>query len=200
MPKGKIDYNKSFIYKLCCKDVNVKEIYVGSTTGWKNRKKNHKLSCNNMKSKNYNSYVYKYIRDNGGWDNWDMVLIEHYNATDFKDLCKKERYWIDELGAELNMNRPYISVEEIIEYKTQYRNKNKERILENKKQYYNNNKQKILEQTKEYRNKNREQILEKAKLKITCECGSNIRKADYKRHTKSKKHINWANNNTIKID
>ena len=40
-----------FIYKIVCKDVAVKEIYVGSTTNLKVRKCAHKSSCNNINSK-----------------------------------------------------------------------------------------------------------------------------------------------------
>ena len=69
MPKVPIDYSKGFIYKLCCLDVNVKHIYIGSSTNFKERKKHHKVCCNNEKQKTYNSYKYKFIRDNGGWDN-----------------------------------------------------------------------------------------------------------------------------------
>jgi hypothetical protein len=75
MPKLPIDYSKGFIYKLCCLDVNVKDIYIGSSTNFKERRKGHKKRCNNEKQKSYNIYVYKFIRDNGGWDNWTMIEL-----------------------------------------------------------------------------------------------------------------------------
>ena len=72
------DYNNGFIYKLCCKDVNIKEIYVGSSTNYKQRKQSHKSDCTNENSKRYNSCAYQFIRDNGGWDNWSMIEIIKY--------------------------------------------------------------------------------------------------------------------------
>ena len=47
----KVDYSKSMIYKLCCKDVNIKEIYVGSTTNLIKRKYQHKADCYNKNRK-----------------------------------------------------------------------------------------------------------------------------------------------------
>ena len=40
-----------------------------------------------------------------------------------------------------------------------------------------------------YREKNKEKINEKGKEKITCDCGSEVRKKDIRRHEKTKKHI-----------
>jgi predicted GIY-YIG superfamily endonuclease len=51
MPKVPIDYSKGFIYKLCCLDVNIKEIYIGSSTNFKQRKRHHK-NVVIMKNKN----------------------------------------------------------------------------------------------------------------------------------------------------
>jgi hypothetical protein len=32
MPKQPMDYSKTIVYKICCKDVDVKDVYVGHTT------------------------------------------------------------------------------------------------------------------------------------------------------------------------
>ena len=42
MPKKNIDYSKTIIYKIVCKDLAVKDVYVGSTTHFINRKYGHK--------------------------------------------------------------------------------------------------------------------------------------------------------------
>ena len=47
MPKVEIDYSKTIIYKLCCKDINITDIYVGHTTNFIKRKNEHKSDCNN---------------------------------------------------------------------------------------------------------------------------------------------------------
>jgi hypothetical protein len=36
------------LYNIVCKDVNVKEIYVGSTKDFGNRKREHKTRCNDV--------------------------------------------------------------------------------------------------------------------------------------------------------
>jgi hypothetical protein len=96
------DYTKGVIYKLCCKDVNISEIYVGSTINFKSRKDKHRQSCNNENNKGYNLSVYQYIRENGGFNNWDMILIESYPSENKRELEKRERYWMEELKASLN--------------------------------------------------------------------------------------------------
>ena len=69
------NYQNAVIYKLCCKDINISEIYIGSTSNMRIRKSVHKNICNNTSSRNYNSYVYKFIRENGGFINWYMILL-----------------------------------------------------------------------------------------------------------------------------
>jgi hypothetical protein len=55
------------------------------------RKWQHKNACNNETYKNYYFNVYKFIRDNGGWDNWDMIEIERFEAIDGDDAKKKRK-------------------------------------------------------------------------------------------------------------
>jgi hypothetical protein len=38
MPKNQTDYSKTIIYKLCCLDTDVKDIYIGHTTHFTSRK------------------------------------------------------------------------------------------------------------------------------------------------------------------
>jgi len=46
--------------------------------------------------------VYQYIRDNGGWDNWDMVQVAEVNAKDKRELHATERqYNVEDLGAQI---------------------------------------------------------------------------------------------------
>jgi len=45
-----VNYEKSTIYKIVCKDVNIKDCYVGSTTNFNRRKQEHKYNCNNVKT------------------------------------------------------------------------------------------------------------------------------------------------------
>ena len=111
----KVDYSKSVIYKLCCKDPLIEDIYIGSTTNMKVRKGQHKTDCNNKNIKAYNQNNYQFIRENGGFDNWDMIMIEEYSCNSKTELQKKERYWFDELKPSLNSIRPYATKEELKE-------------------------------------------------------------------------------------
>ena len=189
MPRKAKDYSKALVYKLCCLDPNVKEVYVGSTTNFTKRKAQHKHSCNNETSKGYNLKVYQHIRAFGGWDNWEMVLIEYFPCETELELGRREDYWKQELQASLNSIPPHI-------YETrheQYEN-NKEHAAE----YRQANKEKIAKQHKEYYEANKEKILERMKQKITCECGSTIRRDGLEEHKQSKKHQNHLAENTDK--
>ena len=170
-----VDYKKSVIYKLCCDDTNIHDIYVGSTTNFTLRKSQHKGACNNPNNKDHNYNVYKFIRENGGWTNWDMVEIERYIAIDKRDLHKRERYWLENLGATLNKNIPSRTKKE------------------SRKAYYQNNKEELLKRQKEYKKayyqNNQEEIKEKIKEKIMCDCGSIVNKACIARHKRSMQHI-----------
>jgi predicted GIY-YIG superfamily endonuclease len=46
------DYTKGLIYKICCNDENIKDIYIGSTVDFKRRKGRHKCNCYNEKTRN----------------------------------------------------------------------------------------------------------------------------------------------------
>jgi hypothetical protein len=148
------NYQNSIIYKLCHQDdLENNNIYVGSTTNFRSRKNNHKNNCNNDKKKEYNFLVYKFIRANGGWDNWVMIPIEVYPCNSKNELKVRERYHIELLKSKLNKNIPNRNRKEwIID--------NKEKLQEYFKQYANNNKEKITEQKKQYQNANKEKLQE----------------------------------------
>lgn len=170
------DYSKCVIYKLQCKETKIKEIYIGSTCNFTNRKRHHKSDCNNIKTKRYNYKVYQFIRKNGNWDNWDMIPVEKYPCKDKIEKLIRERYWFDKLKATLNDDTPNRTQKEYQQLpkqkikKQEYQKKNKESCNENKRNFYNRN-----------------------NYKITCECGYIISKIGKPRHEKTKKHINFIN-------
>lgn len=100
--KIEIPMKVGFVYKLCSRDVSVKKIYVGITTNLRNRKYYHNVACNTIKNKNYNLPVYKYIRENGGFQNWDIIQLERVEYNTRSELNSRERYYIELLNAELN--------------------------------------------------------------------------------------------------
>ena len=106
MPKSEIDYSNTIIYKITCKDTNVKDLYVGHTTNFVQRKHAHKQSCINDKSFNYKCKLYEVIRNNGGWQNWNMEIVNFFNCLDNYEARKKEQEYFISLNATLNSIEP----------------------------------------------------------------------------------------------
>jgi len=107
-----VNYNDTIIYKLCCRNTEIKNIYVGHTCNFNRRKYEHKFHCNNKHSEKYNFNVYRFIRDNGGWNNFDMIMIEEYPCENKLQAERKEREYIENLNATLNCSIPTRSKEE----------------------------------------------------------------------------------------
>ena len=106
MPKTEIDYSNTIIYKITCKDESCKEVYVGHTTNFVQRKHAHKQSCTNNKNEGYNLKLYKVIRKNGGWDNWNMEIVHFCNCANSYEARKKEQEFFELLNATLNSVQP----------------------------------------------------------------------------------------------
>ena len=176
------------VYKIYCKDPDVKDFYIGSTKDINNRKQRHKNNCNNEKRPHYNIYLYQFIRDHKGWENWNMDIIEEYPCLDNMELVKRERYWYDELKPSLNKYKPYRSKEERREYNKIYSQEHRDKINERRKIRYEKNKDKIREKQKEY-----------GKIKYNCECGSIVRVRDKATHFRTKKHIEFMNSKNLNI-
>ena len=104
---------RGFIYKLCCADNAVTDIYVGSTNRLIPRKSLHKTRCINPNDTHHNLYVYQHIREHGGWDNWSMVVVEQLDYEFKHQLLTRERHHIEVLRATLNCHkRPIIHEDE----------------------------------------------------------------------------------------
>ena len=198
--------NKGKIYKL----YNEYGTYYGSTTSTlKERFNKHK--CDTKKRRNGSS---KILFKNGCIPN--IELLEEIKFNDIQELRDREAYYIKNLEC-VNKNIPnrtnkeyrqdnkellkqkkkeydQCNKEKLAKQMKEYYEVNKEIIKEKKKEYYANNKEK----QKEYYEVNKQNINEKRKIKLTCECGSTIRKTDYSKHCKTKKHQNFINNQNIK--
>jgi hypothetical protein len=107
MPKTDIDYSNTIIYKITCKNKTITDVYVGHTTNFVQRKHAHKQSCINSKSVNHNCKLYEVIRTNGGWENWQMEIINFFNCADHYEARKKEQEYFIELKANLNSIEPF---------------------------------------------------------------------------------------------
>ena len=192
-----VKYNESTIYKICCKDPNVTDEYVGSSTSFGRRKHKHKSNCHNKFNKEYNAPLYQCIRNNGGFENWDMVEVEKYKASDKQDLHKRERYWIETLKSILNKHIPtqtekehnQVHKERLIDISKKYYEDNKEAIVAHRKIHREANKERLNTICRQYHQENSEIINAKRRVAITCECGTIISKAGLSQHRRSKKHL-----------
>ena len=225
MPRKAIDYQKVIIYKLVCNDLSVKDLYVGHTTDFTNRKKLHKSRCLNSNDSRHNLKVYKLMRENGNWYNWSMIEIEKYPCNDENEARSRERYWYEVLNANMNTYKPMIDIIEIkqnskayyvqnkdriLEYYKDYYDQNKDKILEYHKEFYVQNKDKIGEKCKSYRDRNKDKISEKCKIyrdinkdkikqknneKHQCKCGGFFTIVNKSHHSKTKKHLKYIQEN-----
>ena len=90
-------YEKTIIYFIACKDLSVTDLYIGHTIDFYNRYKNHE----------YSSYIsdlklYKFIRQHGGWSNWEMEILSEVSCTSRGDAVLEEMYWYFKLKPSLN--------------------------------------------------------------------------------------------------
>ena len=150
-----------YIYKICCKNVDVTGCYVGSSKDIKVRTRNHKTDCHNEHGKSYNLKIYQTIREFGGWANWLLVILEELpKSTKSQATIREEQIRVD-LNASLNMIRAstgfgYIGLtrkeshRELV--KIHYK-QNKEDINERHKKYNILNKETIREYQRLYREK-----------------------------------------------
>jgi len=187
MPKQPMNYQNNVIYKIQHKTID-ELIYIGSTTNFAKRKYQHKYSCINEKNKEYNEKKYVMIRENGGWDMFDMVLVKKYPCNDYLEAFAEEENIRREMNANMNSLRCFRTQEEKQEC-SRVKNKkyyeiNKEEIKVNCKKYYENNKQEICEKQKKYNELHKE----KTSQKVECECGCIVLNKNLSTHKKTPKH------------
>ena len=93
MPKKDIDYSNTIIYKIYCRDSFIKYFYISHTTNFIQRRYAHKQS-----SLYNNSELYNKIRQNGGWDNWNMISLGCFDCKN----CKEVREKVNDFYSKLN--------------------------------------------------------------------------------------------------
>jgi hypothetical protein len=165
MPKRQVDYSNSCIYKIVHKDdVDNKNIYIGSTSCFRNRRYQHKHSCENPNDRHHHEPFYNFIRENGGWNEWIMIEIEKYPCNDKREAELRERHWIEYYKSSLNKRIPTRTKQE------------------SGKLYWERIKEKP--ETKE----KHKELWDKFNQKTLCECGCTVGKAKLKRHQDTAKH------------
>ena len=128
MPSEPIDYSKTHFYKIVCKDTEISDCYVGHTTDSTKRKSQHKRMTINENDRHYNIYLYQFIRENGGWENWDMINVATRNCKDSFEAKSIERDFTEQLKATLNRVKAVETQEEKKMRKKQWAEDNAERV------------------------------------------------------------------------
>jgi len=156
------------MYKICPKNKDLNYCYIGQTTNFTNRKRQHiKNTVTESDKKHYHLKHYETIRQNGGWNDWEIVELEKFNGKTKLEARMREQELIKEHKANLNSVSAFVTEEERSSTKKtiteKYRENNKELLKEQTKQYKEDHKDIISEQMKKYREENKEKIYEKNK-------------------------------------
>lgn len=85
------------VYKIYSLNPNISQFYIGSTKNFYMRRRKHEED-----SAKSNSKLYKFIRENGGWDSFHMEILEKYNLS--AAVILHESDYIKQLNPELNTN------------------------------------------------------------------------------------------------
>ena len=96
-------YNQTTFYLIKSKDENINDCYIGHTTNLYMRQANHKSSCKKKK----NTKLYNFINENGGWNNWEMLIIEKdviFNSQ--LKAVEREQYYLNHYNSNLNEYQP----------------------------------------------------------------------------------------------
>ena len=136
MPKTEIDYSNTIFYKIQCNNPDVKDVYIGHTTNFVQRKHAHKRSCTHDKSANYNCKVYNVIAQYGAWNNWKMEIIAFHECADHYAARKIEQQYFEKYNATLNSIEPLPKPKVIPPKETQIKPDRKRSHCENCNVYF----------------------------------------------------------------
>jgi hypothetical protein len=162
MPKKPSNFQNCVIYKLVCYDTTLTDCYVGHTTNFTERKRNHKNAYFNENHPNHYFPVYVFMREHGGWENFVMLQMEEFPCETKREAELREEFWRKELNATLNAYQAFTTPEEKrIQMKKRvanFNNRNPTYTKEYNKSYYEANKDKIKLYIKAYTEANKEKI------------------------------------------
>jgi hypothetical protein len=92
--------------------------YVGSTGDFNRRKADHKHIFHNEKHRTYGKNPYVYIRDNGGWNDFEFVILEIVPYAPSLSrlhnkyaLGRRENFYVVDLKPQLNCQVPMRSID-----------------------------------------------------------------------------------------
>jgi len=167
------DFDNCTIYHIRAIDTK-RVLYVGSTTDFKTRCSRHKWG-----GKNGTTPIYTYIREQGGFELFEIVPVSFLQLTDALELRMEEQLEMEKYTSLLNAQNAYTSNEDLLKRLKASDEKNKVKLQERRrarhernlkkekeqsKARYELNKEKIKEQMKVYRELNTEKLKEKKKV------------------------------------
>lgn len=154
-------------------------IYIGSTIcKLSKRFSQHKNSVD----KN-NSGFYRFVTNNGGFDNFQIILIKEYEVFDKKNLLAYEQLWINKMETLNGQNT--IAFNKIKLFMVEIRKKEiKCEICDKlvRKQHLRRH------QRSEKCGRVLPPLKERRKIRVICECGESVIKDSIARHKRTKKH------------
>jgi len=176
------EYENAVIYRISCKDKNITDCYIGSTTNLKRRIWKHRSDCHFQFANAYNRNCYKKMREHGGIKNWNIEQISTEKCSNKKELLSLERkYYEAQENPSLNTHYPGRSRQES---HARWRANNPDYMAT----YREDNAEKIKKANSEYYKKNKLAINSYGGERIECEhCGATMRRNNIYRHYKSKK-------------
>lgn len=155
------------MYKILPKNAALEYCYIGHTNNFAFRKQQHRAPCIDTSHSKAHIKLYETIRNNGGWDEWEMIELEKFNDKTKLEARIREQELIIEHNANLNMLSAYITEDERQANKKaiteKFREENKEYLAQQTKKYKEEHKEVIAEQMKKYREENKEKISQKTK-------------------------------------
>jgi hypothetical protein len=190
-----MSYPTGTVYKIICYlDSDI--IYIGSTfNSLRNRWQEHKYDFRKyLDGKKSCVSIYPYF-EKYGIENFKIIKIKEYkcyreNRSDRRHMNVYENLWINKTKNCVNKQNPFC-IQKLSD-KFRYQN-NKEQISGQRKEYYENNKEKISQRAKIYRKNNKEKIRERKLRPTFCIiCKNNTTHDNFKRHTRTPKHIQNA--------
>jgi len=99
MTKGIKDYSKTIIFIIESKDINKKECMIEHATGLVNKIQKLKKQYKDEKSKHYNKDFFKIMRENGGWENYETIILEEYTeCKNMNDVKIKIKEWKEKIN------------------------------------------------------------------------------------------------------
>jgi len=127
--------------------------------------------------------IYSCMAENGGWDCWQMVLIEQRSFETKLEAHRHERFYFEQLNADISMNTNYPQRDA-----AEYVKANKAAIAAYQQDYRETNKADLVAYKIVYRETNKDAIAARENVKHGCVCGGRYTAKHLSRHMKTNKH------------